>query len=168
MSEYSPWDEPRSNVSARGEPYVRFFVETLKPFIDSHFRTRPGPEWTGVMGSSLGGLMSLYLGWRYPELFGRIGGMSPSVMWGYDRLFEQWTSHTRSWTRIYLDAGAEENVDPVGYLMRYGQATRDFYFHLKGLGYADHELALFLEPQGLHHERDWQRRLPTALSWLLS
>ncbi|MFL5347930.1 MAG: alpha/beta hydrolase [Hyalangium sp.] len=168
LAEYSPWDEPRSRVSARGESYVRFVVEALKPFIDSHWRTRQAPEWTGVMGSSLGGLMSLYLGWKYPELFGRIGGMSPSVMWSYNRLFEQWTSHTRRWTRIYLDAGTHENVDPVGWPMFYGQATRDFYFHLKGLGYADHELALFLEPGGLHHELDWQRRLPTALRWLLS
>jgi predicted alpha/beta superfamily hydrolase len=168
LGEYSPWDEPRSHVTARGEPYVRFIVDTLKPFVDSHFRTRPGPEWTGLMGSSMGGLISLYLGWRYPELFGRIGGMSPSVMWSYGRLFEEWTSHTRRWTRIYLDAGTDENVAPVGWPMFYGQATRDFYVHLKGLGYADHELALVLEPGGYHHERDWQRRLPTALRWLLS
>jgi predicted alpha/beta superfamily hydrolase len=120
------------------------------------------------MGSSLGGLMSLYLGWRYPELFGRIGGMSPSVMWSHGQLFHQWTSHTRRWSRIYLDAGTHENVDPVGWPMFYGAATRDFYFHLKGLGYSDHELALFLEPEGNHHELDWQRRLPTALRWLLS
>lgn len=168
LSEYSPWDEPRSHVSARGEPYVRFFVETLKPFVDSHFRTRQAPEWTGVMGSSMGGLISLYLGWRYPELFGRIGGMSPSVMWSHGELFHQWTAHTRRWSRIYLDAGTYENVDPVGWPMLYGEATRDFYLHLKGLGYSDHEVALFLEPDGSHHELDWQRRLPTALRWLLS
>jgi hypothetical protein len=58
--------------------------------------------------------------------------------------------------------------DPVGYLMRYGEATHGFYQHLKGLGYADHELRLVLEPGGHHHERDWQRRLPHALHWLLS
>jgi predicted alpha/beta superfamily hydrolase len=168
LSEYSPWDEPRSGVLARGEPYVRFFVDTLKPFIDSHWRTRQGPEWTGVMGSSLGGLISLYLGWRYPELFGRIGGMSPSVMWSYGRIFHEWTAHPRRWTRIYLDAGTHENIDPVGYRMFYGDATRDFYFHLKHLGYADHEVKLVLDPHGGHHELDWQRRLPQALRWLLS
>ncbi|MDY7231002.1 alpha/beta hydrolase [Hyalangium rubrum] len=167
LSEYSPWDEPRSHVLARGEPYVRFFVDTLKPFIDSHWLTRQGPAWTGVMGSSMGGLISLYLGWRYPELFGRIGGLSPSVMWSYGRLFHEWTSHTHRWTRIYLDAGVHENIDPVGYWMFYGQATRDFYFHLKNLGYGDHELHLVLDPEGGHNERDWQRRLPEALRWLL-
>jgi predicted alpha/beta superfamily hydrolase len=167
LSEYSPWDEPRSNVSARGEPYARFLVETLKPYIDRTYRTRQEPEWTGVMGSSLGGLMSLYMGWKYPELFGRIGGLSPSVMWGWNRLFAEWRSHTRRWSRIYLDAGAQEMCDPVGYVMRYGEATHGFYQHLKALGYGDHELHLVLEPGGNHHERDWQRRLPHALRWLL-
>ncbi len=168
LSEYSPWDEPRSQVLARGDSYARFIVETLKPTVDSHLRTRRGPEWTGVMGSSLGGLISLYLGWRHPELFGRIGGMSPSVMWSYGRMFEQWRAHTYRWSRIYLDAGEHEMVDPVGYPMFYGQATRDFYFHLKGLGYGDHELRLVLEPNAHHDERAWQRRLPEALSWLLN
>jgi len=168
LGEYSPWDEPRSGITARAEPYVRFFVETLKPFVDAQWRTRQAPESTGVMGSSLGGLMSLYLGWKHPELFGRIGGMSPSVMWSYGQLFHEWTSHTRRWTRIYLDAGTHEIIDPVGYPMLYGDATRDFYSHLKHLGYADHEVQLVMDPQGGHHELDWQRRLPQALRWLLS
>lgn len=167
LAEYSPWDEPRSNVPARAAPYVRFLVETLKPYLERNYRTRPGPEWTGVMGSSLGGLMSLYMGWKHPELFGRIGALSPSVMWSWNRIFSEWSAHTRKWSRIYLDAGADEAVDPVGYLMRYGEATRDFHHHLKRLGYADHELRLVLEPGGQHHETDWQRRLPAALSWLL-
>ncbi len=167
LSEYSPWDEPRSQVRARGESYARFITETLKPYVDSVYRTRLGPQWTGVMGSSLGGLMSLYLGWKHPELFGRIGGLSPSVMWGWNRFFAEWKSHTRRWSRIYLDAGEHETIDPVGYTMYYGDATRAFYGHLKGLGYADHELALVLDPHGLHQEVDWQRRLPGAMNWLL-
>ena len=167
LSEYSPWDEPRSRVSAQGESYVRFFVDTLKPYVDSVYCTRQGPEWTAVMGSSLGGLMSLYLGWKHPEQFGRIGGLSPSVMWGWNRFFAEWTNHTRHWSRIYLDAGEHEIIDPVGYTMYYGDTTRAFYQHLKRLGYADHELSLVLDPHGLHQETDWQRRLPAAMNWLL-
>jgi predicted alpha/beta superfamily hydrolase len=167
LSEYSPWDEPRSQVQARGGSYTRFIVETLKPYIDSNYRTRQGSEWTAVMGSSLGGLISLYLGWKHPELFGRIGGLSPSVMWGWNRMFSEWSAHTRRWSRIYLDAGLHETIDPVGYTMYYGDATREFFHHLKSLGYADHELFLVLEPGGLHHEKDWQRRLPLAMRWLL-
>jgi predicted alpha/beta superfamily hydrolase len=168
VEEYSPWDEPRGKVRARGEAYGRFLVETLKPYVDRVYRTRQGSEWTGIMGSSLGGLMSLYLGWRHPDIFGRIGALSPSVMWSQYGLFQNWKDHTRRWSRIYLDAGEHEWIDPGGVPLPYGEATRDFYFHLKGLGYADHELALVLEPGGLHHEKDWQRRLPTAMRWLLA
>ena len=167
LAEYSPWDEPRSNVRAQAEPYIRFLLDSLKPYVDSVYRPRQGSEWTGIMGSSLGGLMALYLGRHYPHLFGRIGGLSPSVMWGWNRLFSEWTGHTRQWSRIYLDAGAEEIIDPVGYTMFYGDATRDFHLHLKRLGYADHELLLVLDPSGRHHELDWQRRLPFAMHWLL-
>ncbi len=168
LEEYTPWDEPHGNVKGRGDAYARFIVETLKPYVDGVYRTRQGPEWTGIMGASLGGLMSLYLGLKHPDMFGRIGALSPSVMWSQYKLFQQWRAHTRSWSRIYLDAGTDEWINPGGMPMPYGEATRDFYFHLKQLGYADHELLLLLEPGGLHHERDWQRRLPFAMRWLLS
>lgn len=168
LREYSPWDEPRGNVKAQGEAYGRFLVKELKPYIDGVYRTRPGGEWTGAMGASLGGLISLYLGWKYPEVFGRIGALSPTVMWSESRLFGEWAAHSRRWSRIYLDAGAQEFITAAGVPLNYGEAARDFYLHLKRLGYSDHEVCLVLEPGGEHHERDWQRRLPFALRWLLS
>lgn len=159
FEDYSPW--------SRGDIYGRFLVETLKPFIDGTYRTRHGPEWTATMGSSLGGLISLYLGMHYPDVFGRVGALSPSVMWNDYRLFQHWTSHTRRWSRIYLDTGTHEYIDPGGMPMPYGEATRDFHQHLKRLGYGDHELLLVQDPDGIHHEKDWQRRLPSAMQWLL-
>jgi predicted alpha/beta superfamily hydrolase len=167
MYEYSPWDGPLTRGGARGELYARFMVEQLKPYVDSVYRTRPGAEWTGTMGSSLGGLISLYLGWKYPEVFGRIGALSPTVMWSNGRLFDEWKAHSLRWSRIYLDAGSTEHIDAAGVALNYGEATRDFYGHLKRLGYHDHEVILVLEPGGQHHELAWQRRLPFALRWLL-
>ncbi len=58
------------------DDYLRFLVEELKPFIDTHYRTRPGREDTAIMGSSMGGLISLYAGARYPEVFGGVGAVS--------------------------------------------------------------------------------------------
>ncbi|NPD27570.1 alpha/beta hydrolase [Corallococcus exiguus] len=167
FQEYSPWDEPRNGVSARGEAYGRFLVEELKPYIDRTYRTRQGSQWTGAMGSSLGGLISLYLGWKFPQVFGRIGALSPTVMWSQGRLFDAWREHSQRWTRIYLDAGATESIHAGGLPLDYGRGTRDFFHHLKGLGYGDHEVSLVLEPGGEHHEKDWQRRLPGAMQWLL-
>ena len=78
-----------------------------------------------------------------------------------------WKEHSRRWSRIYLDAGADGAHGCCGLPLNYGEATREFYGHLKRLGYDDHEVTLVLEPGGQHHEKDWQRRLPFALRWLL-
>jgi pimeloyl-ACP methyl ester carboxylesterase len=66
--EYSPWD--------RGPDYARFLIEELMPRVNATFRTRTGPTNTAVMGSSLGGLISFYLCWKHPEVFGRGGCLS--------------------------------------------------------------------------------------------
>ncbi|MFL5321620.1 MAG: alpha/beta hydrolase [Myxococcaceae bacterium] len=167
MEDYSPFPNAKTRVAGRGDRYARFLCEELKPWVDRTYRTRPEPNWTGVMGSSLGGLISLYLGLSRPEIFGRVGALSPTVMWGGNALFKEWKSHSRLWSRIYLDAGLSEFIHVDGQPLDYGQLTRDFYFHLKELGYEDHELFLVLEPGGAHHEKDWHRRLPLAFRWLL-
>lgn len=168
FEDYSPWPEPTVGAQGRGALYARFLTETLKPFIDHTYRTRTEAPWTGVMGSSLGGLISLYLGMKHGDVFGRIGGVSPTVMWGGGELFREWKQHTKQWSRIYLDAGSAEHIVVSGKPLDYGNCTRDFFVHLKKLGYGDHELCLVLEPGGEHNEVDWQRRLPFAFRWLLS
>ncbi len=165
FSDYSPW--VHRGREGNGERYARFLVDELKPWVDATYRTRAGSRWTAVMGSSLGGLISLYLGLSRPGTFGRVGALSPTVMWAHDALFRAWTAHTRRWTRIYLDAGHPEHLHVEGESLPYGEGACAFYEHLKGLGYHDHELFLVLEQGGGHHERDWQRRLPLAFRWLL-
>jgi predicted alpha/beta superfamily hydrolase len=168
LHEFSPFDEPRAGVQARAEPYARFLVEHLKPWVDRVYRTRPDAPSTAVAGSSLGGLVSLWLGLTRPDVFGRVGAFSPTVMWSERQLWRHWREHTRRWSRIYLDAGEHEFVHVGGQDLDYGPATRDFHAHLRSLGYGDHELRLVLEPGGAHFEDAWQRRLPDALRWLLA
>lgn len=168
FEDYSPWDEPRENVRAQGARYARFLTEELKPWVDRTYRTLPEASSTAVMGSSLGGLISLYLGLQHGDTFGRVGALSPSVMWSQDGLFRHWREHTRRWTRMYVDAGDEESFDIGAFPMPYGHRVRAFCEHLRGLGYAPHELRCVLEPGGQHSEADWQRRLPDALQWLLA
>jgi predicted alpha/beta superfamily hydrolase len=167
FGEYSPWDFPRAQVVARGQSYAELLVQHVKPYIDRTYRTRPEGQWTGAMGSSLGGLLSLYLGWKYPDSFGRIGAVSPTVMWSDSKIFEHWRAHSRNWTRIYIDAGADERITVNGIDLDYTTGARDLFIHLRQLGYAEHEVCLVLEPGGRHHEIDWQRRLPFAFRWLL-
>ena len=159
-SDYSPWEG--------GGRYARFLVETLLPYIEARFGHRRGAEWTAVGGASLGGLISLHLAHCFPTLFGRVAALSPTVMWAGGQLFREWSAHTRRWSRLYLDAGANEVLYEGEKVFDYAQSVAAFWAHLKVLGYADHEVRLVLEPGGGHHERDWGRRLPEALRWLLA
>lgn len=165
--EYSLWDEPRADAPGSGEKYLRFLLETLKPHIDSTFRTRPTREWTAIMGSSLGGLFSLSAALRRPDVFGRIGAMSPSVMWGRAGLFREWQRRSDYWMRMYLDVGEQEGFHLGHFWMDYASAVPQFADHLMGLGYGEEELRFFSDPIGHHSEEDWRRRLPDALRWLL-
>jgi predicted alpha/beta superfamily hydrolase len=166
FEDFSPWAEPRDGVTGRGEVYARFITEQLVPWARSRYRLREEPWWTATVGSSLGGLISLYLGLTRPSVFGRIAALSPSVMWGDDELFRRWTAHTRQWTKLYLDAGADETLRR-SWDMLYGAKVKAFHEHLRALGYGPHELHCWLEEGGAHRETDWQRRLPHALTWVL-
>jgi predicted alpha/beta superfamily hydrolase len=167
FGEYSAWDYPSAKVKAKGEAYSRFLIDRVKPFIDAKYRTRPEAKWTGAMGSSLGGLISLYLGYAHADVFGRIGALSPTVMWSDHALFREWRDRGSHPLRIYLDAGLHEKLEIDGIELDYGRETREFYTHLKRIGFSDHELCLILEPGGQHSEVDWHRRLPFAFRWLL-
>jgi len=168
FAEYSPWDERRLNVHGRGPEYVSFVADTLKPYIDRTYRTRTESERTGIMGSSLGGLIALFAGLTRPEVFGRVGGVSPTVMWSEGRLFEAWREHTHRWSRIYLDVGAHERIYQQHVPLNYADLVQRFYDQLRRAGYADYELKLVVDPDGIHHETSWMRRLPDAFRWLLA
>jgi len=80
IEEYTPTRDRRLGGGHAGL-YGRMLVEEIKPFIDDRYRTLNGPENTGLGGSSLGGLATLYLGFTYPEVFGKLAVLSPSVWW---------------------------------------------------------------------------------------
>ncbi len=73
---------------AKGFLYLEDIVEVLKPFIDKQYRTLPDSQHTAMLGSSLGGLISLYAGIKYPEVFGWIGAFSPSIWMDEEKLYE--------------------------------------------------------------------------------
>src|ERR1035441_3039301 len=85
-------------------------VEELKPFVDQHYRTFPGIDNCGLGGSSLGGLVSMYLALRYSEVFGKLAAMSPSVWW-QNRAILKTVAHIKRKPdlRIWLDIGTKES-----------------------------------------------------------
>jgi len=131
------------------ETYGRWMVEELVPWVRRRYRTLDGPERTAVLGSSLGGVVSFYLGWRYPEVFGNVGAMSSTF--GYrDDLLERVANEPRRPLRIYLDTGWPRDNYEVNRLMRRQLVAR---------GYVEGVNLLYLAfPEAAHNEGAWAMR----------
>ncbi|MFC6999449.1 alpha/beta hydrolase [Rufibacter roseus] len=112
INEYTPWHNKQYG-GGKGDAYVDFLVQTLKPYIDSHYRTLPGKTTTGVAGSSMGGLISLYAAVKYPEVYGRVGVFSPAF-WLSPELYQYVEQcDLLPSTKLYLMAGAREGEQMV-------------------------------------------------------
>lgn len=137
LDEYSPWVSERIEemkeiggydrvIGGQGIQYGQFLVETLKPHIDSHYRTLSDRENTGVAGSSMGGFISLYLGVEYPDVFSKIGAFSTAVWFADKALFKHLSKLDLSYkTKWYLDIGTEEtsNKNVEGFNKLYVDGT---------------------------------------------
>jgi predicted alpha/beta superfamily hydrolase len=86
------------------EDYGRYLVDEVKPWVDANYRTLTGPADTVVMGSSLGGVVSLFLAWQWPDVFGNAGCLSSTF--GYqDDLHERIEAEPKRPIKVYLDSG---------------------------------------------------------------
>jgi predicted alpha/beta superfamily hydrolase len=151
--------------------YAHFVVEEVKPWVDAQLRTLPDRERTGLAGSSLGGLVSLYMLREYPEVFGRVGCLSTSLWWNErealgwaDAIAEAWQPDTRMW----LDVGTAEGDDPDGDGMTSMVVeARDLREQLLDLGLSFGEDLGYLEAEGDgHNETAWAGRFPGMLHFL--
>jgi predicted alpha/beta superfamily hydrolase len=158
IHELSPWTNPKYGP-AQGERYMAFVVDTVKPFIDARYRTRPGRESTAIIGSSMGGLISHYALLRYPQVFGKAAIFSPSY-WYSGEVYAQTTAHP--WprdTRTYFYIGGREGDESVPDVERM----------IALLGTQDHaarDITLHVEPGAEHNERAWRAEFARAVAWL--
>lgn len=161
LDEYTPWPNPTYG-GGEGGAYVDFLVETLKPYIDANYRTLPEAASTGIMGSSLGGLISLYAALKYPDVFGRAGVLSPSLWFSEDIYHYADTVAQSNGLRLYfLGGGAESaSVDVIGDINR-------FVDQLEAIGYPATVQRAF-HPEGQHAEWYWAREFGAAYQWLFS
>jgi len=108
IAEYTPVPDPEYG-GGDADAYGRFIVEELKPDIDATYRTRPDAASTGLAGSSLGGLVSMYLGIERSDVFARLGVVSPSVWWAdMDIVARVQALEAKLPLRIWLDIGTAE------------------------------------------------------------
>ncbi|HJZ46079.1 MAG TPA: alpha/beta hydrolase-fold protein [Roseiflexaceae bacterium] len=176
IDEYSPFKDQRLRKGGRGDWYVAFLANTVKPLIDRDFRTLPERQHTGVLGSSMGGLISLYAFFYRPEVFGFAGVMSPSLWFAQEAIFSYVLHADARPGRIHLDLGTHEGTDTrvvsgavPTYTSRYLAAAHRMRDLLVHKGYRlGRELRYQEEAEATHNEVAWARRLPDALRFLLA
>jgi predicted alpha/beta superfamily hydrolase len=159
ISEYTPSVDPAYG-GGNADAYLDFVQQTLKPYVDSHYRTLTGAPDTLMMGSSLGGLLSCYAGWTRSSVYGSVGCMSSSFWWdgeAFTRTVEAYDG--KKPVRIYMDAGGDD--DGAAETARFRDAL------LADGWVAGADLMHVFDPAGAHNESSWARRLPTALEYLL-
>lgn len=160
LNEYTPWSHPEYG-GGQGVAYTDFIVQNLKPFVDKKYRTLPEREKTCIMGSSLGGLISLYAAIKYQNVFGKAAIFSPSL-WFSEKAFEQVTTiGKQAEMRIYLLAGQQEGNGSVA------EDVRRMYHGLLEVGFSKSEIFLDIDDDGTHSEWYWKREFPDAYRWLL-
>ena len=160
MAEYTPTRDMRMG-GGDGQKYGRLLVEELKPWIDRTFRTRVGPEDTGLGGSSLGGLISLFLGWEHPSVFGKLAVMSPSVWWDYRSILSIINqAGAKPNLRIWMDMGMAEGARHIRdadllaqVLVRHGWKLGADLVYEKAVG-------------AVHDEQAWAERFGDVLRFL--
>lgn len=158
--EYTPTRDAKLGGGKAGD-YGRMIVEELKPLIDHTYRTRPEPQHTGVGGSSLGGLASLYLGFTYPQVFGRLAVLSPSVWWNWRAILKTVRqARAKPKSRVWVDMGTAEGKRGL-------DDARLLKAALVGLGFVEGVDLHYAEFEGATHtEQAWAERVGPMLRWL--
>src|SRR6185295_11493127 len=154
IAEYNPFVEA-------GHRYLDFVTHTVKPLVDAQFPTLPNRSHTGIAGSSMGGLISLYAFFRYSESFGFAAALSPSIWFADGALLDLVARASRVPGRLYLDVGMREGQQTVALARR----LRDL---LLAKGYeGERDFRWVEDKDGVHHESAWGRRFRQALPFLL-
>src|SRR3989440_11679055 len=156
-----PKDHPKKRSRGLAHIYGQFLIEELKPFIDYKYRTNPDAEFTGLGGSSLGGLATLAIGILYPHAFSRLMVMSPSIWWDNFAIYRLVDSiEQKPPLKIWLDTGTAE----PGW-----EQARELLKRLVEKGWKPPKDLQYMEAQsGDHSEAAWAARVEPALRFLFS
>jgi predicted alpha/beta superfamily hydrolase len=160
IDEYTPWANSQYG-GGDGEKYMQFIVETLKPYIDQNYRTLSGRENTGILGSSLGGLISHYGSLKYQDVFSKAGLFSPSYwfsdsVWGFTH-----STGKQEEMRFYQLCGNSESAGMVGDMQRMNDS-------LLSIGFSQEKVFNKIVAGGQHNEKLWREAFGDAYTWLFN
>ncbi|NRA68329.1 MAG: alpha/beta hydrolase [Pseudobacteriovorax sp.] len=174
-SEYSAWPVVfgEETLPANASKFLKFLTETLKPHIDANYRTQSSPSRTGIAGSSMGGIMSLYAGLQRPDVFGIVGAISPYMSRSaYGQQIEDYLKGVdpnlfpSASSRIYMDIGdaeivQNENTEVLASVVSAHAIIENSLFPGNPANYRFEVI-----PDAIHKESAWRARFPDIVSWL--
>jgi len=166
LDEYSPWKNDAYG-GGEGDQYLDFLVKTLKPYIDSNYKTLTDKKNTAIVGSSMGGLISHYAALKYPTVFGKIGVFSPAFWFSPEvKDFSKKHGGLKD-TRMYFLAGGKEGSNTA--FNEISQTVKDMNSMVKTLknhGFAPENVTSKVVPEGKHNEKLWRTNFEESMLWL--
>ena len=158
MQELDPWENEKYG-KGEGREYLRFLVEVVKPYIDAHYRTQRDRAHTAIMGSSLGGLVTHFALYEYPQVFGKAGIFSPSY-WFAPAVVAFTRAHRLApGTRVVFYAGGKESDEML-------PDMQAIVAILERQGVPARALRVDVAPEAKHNEQAWGAEFPRAVQWL--
>jgi len=157
IDEYTPTKDPKHQGGGHAEEWAKTLFETIKPEIDQRFRTLPNE--TAVGGSSLGGLISLYLALKHSGVVRAAAVMSPSVWWNDRTILGEVDAFEGTKPRMWLDIGGREGVEALN-------DARTLRDRLRAKGWDEQTLKYYEDRRADHSERAWANRVRLALEFL--
>jgi predicted alpha/beta superfamily hydrolase len=171
LDEYSPFEFSiehafERQVGGKGEIYLEYIVNELKPMIDTKYRTLKAANDTAMMGSSMGGVISTYAAVKYPHVFSRIASLSGAFYVCFDKMIESIKcANLENIKKFYLDVGDSEVEG--GKDSYFVQVNNILYLLLKDKINSNYLKFQMIEG-AKHNEAEWAKRLPNILKYLFN
>jgi predicted alpha/beta superfamily hydrolase len=152
-------------LGGRNDVHLKMLIDEIKPFIDSTYRTLADRTNTALGGSSLGGLATMYAGAKYPQVFGKLFVISPSVWWDNQRILQTVRDASKKMQktqrqRIWLDIGDQEGKEAL-------DGVRTLHKLLQEKGWKTGLTLQYIEaPNAAHSESAWAERLEPMLMFM--
>lgn len=162
LAEYSPWNNANYKTIGEGDLYVEFVAKTLKPYIDKTYRTEKQASKTLIIGSSMGGLISMYASAKYPTIFGKAGIFSPAF-WFVSEDLKKYLNLNKNNLRnskFYFVAGKNEDETMAPEIENVNKI-------LLKKSVPQKNIVIKIDQDGTHSESYWKRELKASLMWLL-
>ncbi|GGG40147.1 TIM-barrel domain-containing protein [Bizionia arctica] len=166
LDEYSPWKNDEYG-GGEGDAYMEFIVNTLKPYVDNHYKTLTDKSNTAIIGSSMGGLISYYAALEYPDIFGKVGVYSPAFWFAPEVSDFSKTNGEIQDTKIYFLAGGKEGENTAfSEISQTASDMNNIINVLKAQGFPPKNIQSKVVAEGKHNEDLWRNGFEETILWL--